>query len=531
MVGLEVDGGRDEPVVGSAAEIGLILRALEHLMPLPGVVVVVGIDDLIEIEGILGVEGLGVGGFNAAAVAHGIGVGRLTALRAVDGCDGIDIVAKLVGELFAQATVLRRGGHGDGARIAHHIVGERAHIAVVDTTLGRTPGDGGLSAGGDGEARRSGRQGLVEANILRLAHHGGSTGLVGDLKTEIGRALADAHGCADLLAGRGRAGGDGTLVGLDGVADRPRQRSATIGLGRNRETDRSGGGTTVEGDTEVSDGCRSGSWRRGIGDAHAEDLLVVGHIGDEGSGSRGEIDGVEGRMLVLVDAGPVEDVVVLVDLTALAVALARTLGHADARGADQTLLASLGVDTVEVAIGGHTIDNLVGGDAEGDILVLRLGDGGALHGVVVDDAKLKAAEGIVVELAIDLARGAAGGRLGSDECRVGHQGRHNGGVPLAVSAKLIVGDLQHIFLLDVVDRVVESVVERAATIGRHRMDRIDEQVGEGGVAACREGHEAIVGAAGRPVGAGAHIAPEGSLSRRAGCLEGEMPRGGMGVLG
>jgi len=103
-------------------------------------------------------------------------------------------------------------------------------------------------------------------------------------------------------------------------------------------------------------------------------------------------------------------------------------------------------------------------------------------------------------------------------------------VPLAVSAKLIVGDLQHIFLLDVVDRVVESVVERAATIGRHRMDRIDEQVGEGGVAACREGHEAIVGAAGRPVGAGAHIAPEGSLSRRAGCLEGEMPRGGLGLL-
>jgi len=257
----------------------------------------------------------------------------------------------------------------------------------------------------------------------------------------------------------------------------------------------------------------------------------VGHVCNEGGSTRSKIDGVESCMLVLVDAGPVEDVVVLVDLTALAVALARTLGHADARGADQALLASLGVDTVEVAIGGHTIDNLVGGDAEGDILVLRLGDGSTLHGVVVDDAKLKAAEGIVVELAIDLARGAAGGRLGSDERGVGHQGRHNGGVPLAVSAKLIVGDLQHIFLLDVVDRVVEPVVERAATIGRHRMDRIDEQVGEGGVATCREGHEAIVGAAGGPVGAGAHIAPEGSLSRRTGCLKGEMPRGGMGVLG
>lgn len=215
----------------------------------------------------------------------------------------------------------------------------------------------------------------------------------------------------------------------------------------------------------------------------------------------------------------------------MAVALARTLGHADARGADQALLASLGVDTVEVAIGSHTIDNLVGGDAEGHILVLRLGDGSTLHGVVVDDAKLKAAERVVVELTIYLARSAAGGRLCGDERRVGHQGWHNGGVPFAISTKLVVSDLEHVLLLHVVDSVVEPVVERAATVGRHRVDRIDEQVGEGGVAACREGHKAIVGTAGGPVGAGAHIAPEGSLSRRAGCLEGEMPRGGMGVLG
>ena len=257
----------------------------------------------------------------------------------------------------------------------------------------------------------------------------------------------------------------------------------------------------------------------------------MGHVCDEGGSTRSKINGVESCMLVLVDAGPVEDVVILIDLTALAVALARTFGHTDARRTDETLLTRLGIDAVEVAVGGHAIDRLVGGDTEGHILVLRLGDGGALHGVVVDDAKLKAAERVVVELTIYLARSAAGGRFCGDERGVGDQGRHNGGVPLAVSAKLIVGDLQHIFLLDVVDSVVEPVVERAATVGRHRVDRIDEQVAEGGRGASREGHKAIVGAAGGPIGAGAHIAPKGSLSRRAGCLEGEMPRGGMGVLG
>ena len=235
-------------------------------------------------------------------------------------------------------------------------------------------------------------------------------------------------------------------------------------------------------------------------------------------------------MLVLVDAGPVEDVVVLIDLTALAVALARTFGHTDACRTNETLLTRLGIDAVEVAVCSHAIDRLVGGDAEGHIFVLRLSDGGTLHGVVVDDAKLKAAERVVVELAIDLARGAAGGRFGGDERGVGDQGRHNGGVPFAICTKLVVSDLEHVLLLHVVDSVVEPVVERAATIGRHRVDRIDEQVAEGGRGASREGHKAIVGAAGGPVGAGAHIAPKGSLSRRAGCLEGEMPRGGLGLL-
>lgn len=150
--GSEVDGGREEVVVG--AVVAVVLALGEHAVEVvvPGGVVFVGINGSPEVEFVAAEELEGDGRLEGLAVVDAVGLGAEALIGAAVGGDGVaaggEEIAVLAhieaGALDASAFNLTIGVD-NGVAEAGGI-----YIAVVDALCGSVPGDGGVVVVGVG---------------------------------------------------------------------------------------------------------------------------------------------------------------------------------------------------------------------------------------------------------------------------------------------------------------------------------------------------------------------------------------------
>ena len=296
FIGIESQGGRDEPVVGGTIYISIIESAIILRVELPaGLIKViaravgVGVDHRIGIEGVLRIESFNIR--NMAGRAHGgvVGVSRLALLPAAIDGDGVADIFHFVGHrLHERGTRAKPRGSHRARRQAHDVVGK---VVGVDETAVFAL------------RRRCPRQrcrGAAFVDRQREPCNGG-----GSVVTEVGRRLVlhafisalredNSYGVVasvgiDFRLKRRaslRCRGNGFLaVHADADLHRTRERRAAIGARGNGESHaalhRTGGGG---GKREVGQLVGSGGMR--IDDCQGRKLLLTGK-GDDGRGLAG----------------------------------------------------------------------------------------------------------------------------------------------------------------------------------------------------------------------------------------------------
>ena len=168
--------------------------------------------------------------------------------------------------------------HGDGIRIAHHIVSEgcRVYVSLVLTCGRSIPGEGGQKGFlVDSENDIGGSHRGIRAYPCRDVAGGTGTGLVGHCHADVVFPVLEAHLLAYVLAGLCSSRAHFLAVGINGEGKLAFEFLAGIGLCGSGEGDQAGGLSLTELHGQTADGGRGIVFGIGGFHPHAHDFLTV----------------------------------------------------------------------------------------------------------------------------------------------------------------------------------------------------------------------------------------------------------------
>ena len=426
MVGLQTEGWSNHPVIEgcfvNACQEGIAVIVVRHARlyacPLVAVVVVVDDSEVCHLRVVF--ETVDKRRRDGVSVCYEVTY-CLCALHAVVvGCYAVAVGLGLaflqgLGECCLRATCL----DGLSVRVAHDVVGQTSHIAVVLACRRCLPCHGGLSCSGIYGGRYPAcRLGLVVAGVVSGCCLGTLALAVGYGDGDVAVARLEGYLVCYLCARCGCAGSHLLLVYQDGVAQLGACLQCASGKGlvgcRKAYVTLKAALLEVEAEAGRCGGCTVSSLC--LGDAQQTDDVVVGKLADFCQLGGSEVYGVEGRFLVYIHAVPVEGVGRLVYLTALVEEAAVFLCHLYASGTDEGLLGCLGVYLVQVAVGADTVEYIVAGNTHRHIGSFQSAYRGACAVLIVGYTQF-------VVVAVRIEEVAIHGSVGSHGCLVGHHGK------------------------------------------------------------------------------------------------------------
>ncbi len=327
MVGLQVEGWGNHPVVESylvaackeCVAVIVVRHAGLYTFPLVAVVVVVDDGEVCHLRVVL--ETVDKRRGDRVAVGYKVTYG-LSALHAVVvGCYAITVglgLAFLQG--FGECCLRCSGLYGLAVGIAHDVVGQSAYVAVVLASHGCFPCHGYLSCSGINSGLyctyrfRCVVAGIVSACYLRTLALA-----VGYGNGNVAVARFEGYFLGYRCARCGLARSHLLLVYKDGIGQFCvcRQVASAKGLAWCREAYVTRKATLLEVEAEAGRCGRCAVCGFCLGDAQQADDVVVGKLAYLCKLCGFEIDSIEGRFLVNVNAVPVEGIGSLVYLTAL----------------------------------------------------------------------------------------------------------------------------------------------------------------------------------------------------------------------
>ena len=231
--------------------------------------------------------------------------------------------------------------------------------------------------------------------------------------------------------------------------------------------------------------------------------IVVGKVADLRQLTCCEIDSIESGFLIAIHAIPIERVGSLVDLTTLVVETVISLLQLFARGAYQNFFGGGGVDLIEVAVLGNTIENVVAGNTHGYIAMAQAANGGAGDVLVVGYTQLVVRTIAIEEAAIDRA-------VGSDGCLTSDEGVVLDSFfdLLLPGVGIIMVEVDHIGAPEVLVHDEVEVVLNPCARTRGTEEFILELLLDGDGSFGAEGVYTILGSLGTPSGIIEHIPPK-----------------------
>ena len=377
-------------------------------------VVVVGIDDGHQVERRLIGKVVVVWRLHCRACHNLATRDFIAALVAVNGHHSIAVGSEFRGaDSLAECRFRDTFGHNLLVGIACHVVFQSADESVVVSAHWSFPCQGHLSCGAVALQRKVfHRECLVVTDVLACSRLGTAAHAVGRCHHKlVGAAAAHGHFLLHCGTCRSSAISHGFAVDLYSICKATAKFTSGKRFARSGECHLARERCTLEVQSDVFNGCRSAVFSSRFRYGESQHLFATREHTHFGSRSGGQVNRIQSRIEVGVYRSPVERIGLRINLTALRIGAAVASGQCQSGRADKSFLCRLAVYAIQVAVAGHTVDSLVGCDAESHIPVGKVtANLRARHGVVVYGAEDGRSAGRgVVELSVHRSVRSYGG--------------------------------------------------------------------------------------------------------------------------